>query len=216
MSHGPTEKKAPWRGRILGVQPRIRLLRSFDQRQHSYLGYVLILKGSPAFSDNRFFRVAIGKKAHEKHLFRAGDEVSGVSVPVADPELETAGLYKTSGLKLHGRETPDPAAADKPPYLVIPPPLPTYRQHGHRRLDARTYDSKCSSCTWGCTMPVEITLDQWTRSRGPDNVQRRMETFCYGPRECAFYKAGPIRKVRGRKPGMIHEDEGDTTTPEGG
>ena len=30
-----------WRGRLISVQPRIRLMRSFDQRSHRYLGYVL-------------------------------------------------------------------------------------------------------------------------------------------------------------------------------
>lgn len=42
------------------------------------------------------------------------------------------------------------------------------------------------------------------------NVPRQMETFCYGPKECVFYKPGPVRKVRGRK-GMVHKDEGDST-----
>lgn len=35
-----TEKTA-WSGRIIAVQPRIRLTRSFDERYHSYQGYVL-------------------------------------------------------------------------------------------------------------------------------------------------------------------------------
>jgi hypothetical protein len=33
-----------------------------------------------------------------------------------------------------------------------------------------------------------------------------METFCYGPKSCSFYKAGPMRKVPGRK-GMVWEEE---------
>lgn len=33
--------KIQWRGTLTSVQPRIRLSRSFDQRSHSYLGYVL-------------------------------------------------------------------------------------------------------------------------------------------------------------------------------
>jgi hypothetical protein len=28
-----------WQGAILGIQPRIRLTRSFDERAHTYLGY---------------------------------------------------------------------------------------------------------------------------------------------------------------------------------
>ena len=59
-------------------------------------------------------------------------------------------------------------------------------------------------------MPTEIVKDQWNRSRDPDNVTWRMESFCYGPETCGFYKAGPKRKVRGRTAHMVFEDEGNT------
>ena len=39
-------EKAAWSGRVLAVQPRIRLLRSFDERHHSYQGYVLRIEGT--------------------------------------------------------------------------------------------------------------------------------------------------------------------------
>ena len=74
-------EKASWTGRIVGVQPRIRLLRSFDQRQHSYQGYVLRIDGTCGEKAGEFL-VAVGKGAHEKHGFRAGMELSGQSVPV--------------------------------------------------------------------------------------------------------------------------------------
>ena len=32
------------------------------------------------------------------------------------------------------------------------------------------------------------------------------ETFCYGPKSCRLYKAGPTRKVPGRR-GMVYEEE---------
>ena len=35
-----------WRGTLLGIQPRIRLTRSFDERSHAYLGYSLRLDGA--------------------------------------------------------------------------------------------------------------------------------------------------------------------------
>ncbi len=35
--------------------------------------------------------------------------------------------------------------------------------------------------------------------------EKIFETFCYGPKSCAFYKAGPTRKVPGRK-GMVWEE----------
>ena len=59
-------------------------------------------------------------------------------------------------------------------------------------------------------MPTEIIRDPWDRDRGTDNVSRRMETYCYGPEDCSFYKAGPKRKVHGRED-KVHEDDGDTT-----
>src|SRR5215470_5740068 len=34
--------------------------------------------------------------------------------------------------------------------------LSAYRERGHRRLAARTFQEKCWSCIWGCRMPVEM------------------------------------------------------------
>jgi hypothetical protein len=51
-------------------------------------------------------------------------------------------------------------------------------------------------------MPVEIIVDQWN----PSQVRYRIETFCYGPKSCALYQAGPTRKVPGRK-SMVWEEE---------
>jgi hypothetical protein len=184
--------KIEWRGDLKGVQPRIRLTRSFDERYHTYLGYVLHVTGVVGDSSTEF-SVAIGKGAHSKHAFRVGDTVSGVSEPVADPRLETAQFYKTSKLRIvkRGPEIDDAS----PPWLGIPPCLETYRSRGHRRLAIRTYDDKCRYCIWGCRMPVEMIIDQWN----PSNRRFRFETFCYGPKSCSSYRAGPTRKVPGRK-----------------
>jgi hypothetical protein len=191
--------KIDWQGIITGVQPRIRLWRSFDQRSHSYLGYVLEINGRIGARADSFL-VAIGKAAQAKHRFRVGDEVRGRSEPVLDERQETAAYYKTSGLKLLNRAT----ASDgpPPPWQGVAPDLEVYRERGHRRLSARTYSSKCTSCIWGCCMPVEMVIDQWN----PGQKRYRFETFCYGPRACAFYKAGPTRKAPGRK-GMSWEEE---------
>ncbi len=51
--------------------------------------------------------------------------VSGASVPVADPKMETAGYYKTSGLKV--LEDAAEEAPPGPPFHGVPPDLPTYR-----------------------------------------------------------------------------------------
>ena len=191
--------KIAWRGTLFAVQPRIRLTRSFDERSHSYLGYVLFVRGAVA-GEGREFSVGIGKSAQAKHGFRVGDEVSGEAVAVANPEMEPAEFYKASALKVLARGAQ--ASATPPPWLGAPPALETYRARGHRRLDARTYEAKCRACLWGCRMPVEMILDQWN----PREREHRFETFCYGPKSCPAYRAGPTRKVPGRK-GMSWEEE---------
>lgn len=197
---GAGEGKISWRGEVVAVQPRIRLLRSFDERNHGYLGYALWVRGR-AGSETREFSVGIGKAAQAKHALRAGDEVSGEALPVADPRLEPVDYYKTSALKLWTRPAA-PSATVPPPWLGVPPTLETYRERGHRRLDVRTYVAKCRRCIWGCYMPVEMILDQWN----PTEKRYRFETFCYGPKSCSAYRAGPTRKVPGRR-GMQWEEE---------
>ena len=51
-------------------------------------------------------------------------------------------------------------------------------------------------------MPTEMIIDQWNPSR----KRYRFETFCYGPKNCSFYRPGPMRKVPGRK-GMSYTEE---------
>ena len=191
--------KLSWQGRLISVQPRIRLSRSFDQRSHSYLGYALRVEGTIEDEDGEFL-VGIGKAAHAKHRFCAGDVVSGRCHPVLDDLLEAVEFYRASALKVIQRGEEE--QRDPPPWSGVPPDLQTYRARGHRRLDARTYDTRCQSCLWGCRMAVEMILDQWNASK----KQYRFETFCYGPKSCSWYKAGPVRTVPGRK-GMIWEEE---------
>jgi hypothetical protein len=38
--------KIAWSGAVTAVQPRIRLTRSFDERSHTYLGYLLRIDGT--------------------------------------------------------------------------------------------------------------------------------------------------------------------------
>ena len=198
-------------GRIVAVRPRIRLMRSFDERHHSYQGYVLRVDGT--CGDGRGdFLIAIGKSAQEKHRFCADMDVCGLAAPVADPRLETAGFYKASGIKVLKAAEDEPSSG--PPFLGVPPNLETYRNRGHRRLAAKTYDTKCSTCIWGCRMPVEMIIDHWN----PSQKRYRFETFCYGPKICALYRAGAKRKVPGRK-GMSYTEEDwideDTTAHRG-
>ena len=119
---------------------------------------------------------------------------------VADPCLETAELYKVSKLKILAPAPP--GTPSPPPWLGVAPDLPAYRERSHRRLDARTYAGKCTACIWGCRMSVEMIIDQWK----PDAKKYRFETFCYGPKSCAFYRPGRQRVVPGRR-GMSWVEE---------
>ncbi len=192
-------EKIAWQGVLLSVQPRIRLTRSFDQRSHTYLGYALKVSGRVG-SEAREFLVGVGQGAHTKHQFRAGSAVSGDALPVLDAQLETVEFYKVSKLKVGPPEAVDETTP--PPWRGVPPPLEVYRERGHRRLAARTFNEKCCSCIWGCGMPVEMIIDQWNPSRR----RYRTETFCYGPLSCRLYQAGPARTVPGRR-GMTYTEE---------
>jgi hypothetical protein len=191
-------EKLAFGGRVTSIQPRIRLLRSFDERSHSYVGFVLNVAGE-LVGEAREFSVAIGKGAQANYRFALGNLVEGACRPVENPHAEVAGYYRASGLKVLERSSESRPA---PPWAGCPPDLGVYRARGHRRLDARTYAARCGACIWGCQMPVEILVDRWDQSR----VRYRRETFCYGPKSCRLYRAGPTRKVPGRK-GMVWEEE---------
>ena len=191
--------KVNWQGTLLAIQPRIRLMRSFDQRSHSYLGYALRIQGTIA-GDEQEFSVGIGQAAQSKHKFQAGDILSGRAEPVSDLKMEPVEFYKASGLNIIERAGEQ--ASSPPPWLGVPPELPVYRERGHRRLNAKTYTARGSTCIWGCRMPVEMIIDQWN----PGKKKFRFETFCYGPKSCSLYRAGPTRKVPGRR-GMSWEEE---------
>ncbi|MDQ6858304.1 MAG: hypothetical protein M3Z65_04845, partial [Chloroflexota bacterium] len=171
-------------GLIISIQPRIMLTRSFDERTHTYLGYVLLIRGSVGAAE-RDVLVAIGPATHAELGLRAGDRVRGRALPVKEPRREIAELYKVSGLEVLERGAL--AAQSGPLWQDVPFPLPIYRERGHRRLDAKAYERTCYACMWGCRMPVEMIVDQWS----PEIRRYREETFCYGPLSCSVYRAGP-------------------------
>ena len=86
-------QKVAWSGTIAAVQPRIRLIRCDDERQHSYHGYVLRIEGTCGGESGEVM-VAVGRAAHAKHRFRVGMEVSGLAVPVADPQHRDGGVVQ--------------------------------------------------------------------------------------------------------------------------
>lgn len=185
-------------GKITSIQPRIRLLRSFDQRNHAYLGYALRIKGTISVQERECI-IGIGQGTQAKNSFQAGYQISGECLPVSDPSTESVEFYKVSKIKIIEQS---PESSNPPPLTGIPPALTVYRERGHRRLDVRTYNNSCLSCIWGCNMSVEMIIDQWD----PRKKRYRFETFCYGPKSCSLYKSGPTRKVPGRK-GMSWEEE---------
>ena len=197
--------KSAFKGTITSIQPRIRLTRSFDEASHTYLGYAIKITGTvdnqeTISSNQNIFSIGIGKAAQAKFNFKVNDIISGECLPVPDPDMEPVDYYKVSKLKVISEGEQGSLSA---PWELVPPDLKVYRERGHRRLAARTYDSKCSSCMWGARMPVEIIVDNWN-PRG--RRKYRFETFCYGPLSCKLYKAGPNRKVEGRN-GMVYVEE---------
>ena len=197
-----TPPKVKFKGTITAVKARIRLLRSFDQLSHSYLGYTLVMTALVNGREWTGLRVAVGQKTHEKNRFRIGDTISGEALPIENIYQEWADIYKVSGLNIISRGDP---SEERPADTTggIAAPLPIYREHGHVRLDPHTYEQKCKQCPWGIVMATEITIDQWN----PHKKKWRYETHCYGPRDCLNYRAGRPRTVQGRKPGMIWVDD---------
>jgi hypothetical protein len=195
---GLSAPKVKWAGRIVGVQPRIRLTRSFDQRSHEYLGYVLFLDGTIG-DQSEAFTVGVGPAAHAKFQFQVGGHASGEAVAVQGGEDQVIGLHRASKLRYHPA---DSTPGIPPPWHEIPPPLAVYRARGHRRLSSQSFGASCRSCQWAARMPVVLIIDQWH----PEVRRYRTETFCYGPKTCPLYRSGPTRKVPGRK-GMTWEEE---------
>jgi len=187
--------KVKFEGTITAVKARIRLIRSFDEISHAYLGYTLVIDAIVEGKQWNDLRVAVGQKTHEKNLFRIGDHISGEAVPIKNLKQEWADLYKVSALKIISQGI---SLEDRPA-----PPLTVYREHGHLRLDPRIYKSKCKQCPWGLVMATEIIIDHWN----PDKKKWRYETHCYSPRNCPHYRPGKARTVQGRKSGMVWVDD---------
>ena len=94
-----SKEKLSLEGTIISIQPRIRMLRSFDESSHNYLGYALRIDGKTG-QDNRIFTVGIGKATQVKFGFRCGDVISGNCLPVDSPEKESVEYYKVASLKV--------------------------------------------------------------------------------------------------------------------
>src|SRR5258708_15949157 len=105
-------------GLVVAVQPGIRLLRSFDQRQHNYPGYALLVESA---ADKKQVWIGVGPAAQAKFGFCAGGSFSADVEPVANPDLEPVAFYKAPKI----RYTPaNPHPPPPPPSLRLPPRLP--------------------------------------------------------------------------------------------
>jgi hypothetical protein len=185
-------------GEVVAIQPHVRMTRSFDQREETYLGYIVMLLGE-VDAEEREFSVAIDESIQKKHQLRVGDVVAGKCVAVKGGDMGAGGFEDLSDLEVDHTDRPEYAA---PPWSGVPPDLATYRKRGFRRLNQRTYETQCIECIWGCHMAVEMIIDQWN----PRLRRYRPETFCYGPKSCRIYKPGRARVVPGRK-GMSWVEE---------
>ncbi len=100
--------KLAWNGTLTSVQPRIRLNRSFDQRSHTYQGYVLRVDGMIG-DDQREFLVAIGEGAQAKHGFAVGDTVSGEGSGGWSVRASPTGCRTPTSWWTRSRPPPEPA-----------------------------------------------------------------------------------------------------------
>jgi hypothetical protein len=112
-----------WQGTLLGIQPRIRLTRSFDERSHTYLGYALRLDGAIGNRRGEFL-VGIGSGPRQSIASGPATSCRGESVPVADRRTEPVAFYKTVRLKLLARG-PEAPPSPPPPWLGVPPSFPS-------------------------------------------------------------------------------------------
>jgi len=126
-------EKIHFEGEVIGVQPRIRLLRSFDQRSHSYLGYVLGIRGQIS-EERKDFTVGIGKALQTKHRIAVGFRVGGECLPAAHARTEPAEADPPSGWHgVRGMERVDgiggfffreqPESGIRPPDAARPPKI---------------------------------------------------------------------------------------------
>jgi hypothetical protein len=147
-------------GVVLAVQPRVMLHRSFDQRHEEYLGYVLRVSGH-LDGRPRAFLVGLSEADQERAGLQAGDHVEGQGALVHDRRTEISDIDRVTGLRAIARASGRPRKG--PPKLGVPVPLDEYRDRGFRRLDERTFETKCDTCVWACEMAVEMIIDHWNR-----------------------------------------------------
>ncbi len=201
------QEKVGFSGIITSVQVRSTVWRYIlDNRTHREIGYNIFLKGSvqgdSALEETpgkeRDFSVAISEKQQQKLQFHIGDEIKGTAWTEMYPEMEYADYYRAGALK---------KIKEGPIILPVGPPwrtdvsdLETYAWRGARQLDTRCYKGKCFQCKWAAMANTTIEYN-WGKTQ-----KHRFESFCYGPKNCRFYKMGRPRAVSYKGMGTFYDE----------
>ena len=182
--------KISWQGRIASIQPRTRVWRYItDNRTHYHIGFNLFIEDGICSNGLNVFVVAISELQQEKNQFRIGYVISGTAWEKEYPEREFADYYRAGSFKILQRNTDD-ITADSPPWIIVPPDISIYEFRGARMLSKSCWAKKCFQCIWATMSNVEI---QWDFDRRISKY--RFESFCYGPKNCKYYKMGRPRSV---------------------
>ncbi|NLX03151.1 MAG: hypothetical protein GXY40_11580 [Syntrophomonadaceae bacterium] len=72
--------KSIFKGTIQLIQPRLRLIPSFDEASHTYWGYAIKIAGTidnqeTISSNQKIFSIGIGKAAQAKFDFKVNDTI---------------------------------------------------------------------------------------------------------------------------------------------
>lgn len=184
-----TSTKVNWQGKIVSIQPRTKVWRYLtDNRTHYHLGYNIFIEGQSS-DFKKQFTVAISEKRQLKGLFRIGDMLEGTAWTKKYEEREFADYYRAGSIKLLDRINVE-FEVIPPPWIMIPPSIQTYEDRGAKMLSKSLWETKCFKCIWANMANVEI---QWDFDK--DIKKYRLETFCYGPKSCKYYKMGKPRAV---------------------
>ena len=208
------QQKISFEGRIVSIQVRSTVWRYLlDNRTHREIGYNVFLKGTVISEDEQdesadqenpeqctefSFSVAVSEKQQEKLHFHIGDLIKGTAWTKKYPKCEYADYYRAGALKKiqPGEDLSDQA----PPWLSEVPDLETYAWRGARMLDSRCYKGKCFQCKWAAMANVTIEYNFGVSQKF------RFESYCYGPKNCKFYKMGKPRSVSYKGMGTFYDE----------
>jgi len=198
--YGCTSVKLNWQGEIVAIQPRTRVWRYLtDNRTHYHIGYNLFIVGDSS-DGKKQFSVAISEKQQFKGSFMIGDVLEGTAWTKQYEEREFADYYRAGSIKTLNRASEN-REITPPPWIIMTPNLKIYEERGARLLSKSLWKTKCFKCVWANMANVEI---QWDFDKSIKKY--RFESFCYGPKDCKFYKMGRPRSVPYKNRGSAIDD----------